>query len=162
MNTPSFAWRLRFRRKSTTRSAGRRGLTLLEVVLAIAILAVCGAALGELTRLGMDNARLARQTTMAQIYCEGKFAELKAGVASIASVNATPLPEDPEWTYQIDVQPVDVQGVLSVTVTVVRPSVGSRPAQFSVVGWLPDPNFIPIVPAATSTSNASSTSSTGS
>jgi prepilin-type N-terminal cleavage/methylation domain-containing protein len=65
--------------------SGRRrrnaGLSLLEVILAIAILGGCIAVIGELVRLGARQAEEARELTTAQLLCESKLEEIAAGVS---------------------------------------------------------------------------------
>ena len=58
------------------------GLSLLEVMLALAILGGALAVIGELTRLGARSAETARDLTRAQRYCENKMAEVSAGLVT--------------------------------------------------------------------------------
>ena len=55
----------------------RGGFSLLEVILALAILIGILAVLSELVGLGVRNARVARAMTQAQLLCESKLAEIK-------------------------------------------------------------------------------------
>ena len=123
-------------------TTGRRGLSLLEVILAMTILAIALAALGELVALGTRSAASARDLTRAQLLCESKMAELTTSVYPITSAQLVEFETDPEWAYSLDVQPGVTGGLLSVTVTVeqlVTP--GRRPASYSLTRWMPDPEI---------------------
>ena len=66
---------------NTIRSADRihrRGLSLLEVIIALAILGLGLATIGELIRIGTDSAKRARQQTTAQLLCQGRDAAEQA------------------------------------------------------------------------------------
>ncbi len=54
--------------------------SLLEVVLALAILVGAIAVTGELVRLGTLSAASARDLTQAQLICESKLAEITSGI----------------------------------------------------------------------------------
>ncbi|MCH5374492.1 MAG: type II secretion system GspH family protein, partial [Planctomycetes bacterium] len=63
----------------------RRGLSLLEVILAVAILGLGLAIIGELIRNGTRQAEEVRFLTAAQLLCESKLEEVAAGVVPPAS-----------------------------------------------------------------------------
>ena len=67
----------------------RRGFTLLEVILALTILAGAMAVLGEISRLAMQNATGARDLARAQLLAESKLAEIQAGITSPDAVENT-------------------------------------------------------------------------
>ena len=104
------------------------GLTLLEVILALAILAGSLAVLGELARQGMHNAESARAATEAQLLCESKLAEIAAGITPPESVtNASwqiatdaEVPTNDKWLYSVEVDSTDTEGLLAVRVTVTQ------------------------------------------
>ena len=68
------------------RHATRTGLSLLEVMLALAILGGALAAIGELMRIGARNAEKARDLTTAQMICESTMAEIQLGFIAMQSV----------------------------------------------------------------------------
>jgi len=128
----------------------RDGLTLLEVILALAILAGSLAVLGELAGRSMRNAEVARTTSEAQLLCETKLAEIAAGITP-----ADPVPDSPwqsasdleietndEWRYSVEVDSTALDGLLAVRVTVSqdRPS-EKKPVSVSLVRWIPDPGL---------------------
>jgi general secretion pathway protein I len=128
----------------------RPGFTLLEVILALAILAGSLVVLGEVSRLALRNAASARDLARAQMLAETKMAEIEAGITTPDSIdNATfdAVSEsldsgEPAWTYSIDSQSTDEDGLISVRVTVTRDQpAGQHPPKFTLVRWLPDPNY---------------------
>jgi len=130
----------------------RRGITLLEVVLAVALLAGAVAVLGHLTALGHRAAVESSDLTRAQLLCQSLVDEIVAGSIPAESVNDQPFPTtiaDPEqmWRYRIEIDPADIEATTPENVAVLRVTVtqaiaGSRkPLSFSLVRWLADPNL---------------------
>jgi type II secretion system protein I len=121
------------------------GFSLLEVILAVAILAAGLAVLGEITRSGLENTRVARELTQAQLLCESKMAEVLAGLAPPEPENDVPFdPEldlaDPDWVYSTEVNTLDEEGLLEIRVTVTKEASGARqPVRVALVCWMIDP-----------------------
>ena len=138
-----------------------RGFSLLEVVLALAILTGAIAVIGELVRLGTRNAEAARDLTQAQLLCESKLAEIASGLALVEPVSMALCPDDQDWLYSVTVEQTTETGLVAVRVTLTRNlPTQSKPLEFSMVQWLPDPA------AATSTDSttegqSSTTGTTG-
>ena len=127
----------------------RAGFSLLEVILAMAILAGAIAVLSEASRMALRNAAAARDLAHAQLLCETKLAEIVIGITPSDPVPATPFdpdetaldPDEPAWLYSIDSEPTNEDGLISVTVTVTRDLPPEQhPVRFSLVRWLPDPS----------------------
>ncbi|MFV1964353.1 MAG: prepilin-type N-terminal cleavage/methylation domain-containing protein [Pirellulaceae bacterium] len=120
-----------------------RGLSLLEVMLAIAIFGGALGVIGELVRIGSRNAEMARDLTTAQLLCETKMAEISAGLIPPEVVTSAPIEEWGEqdaWYYSIQVDPVDQQGMLSIWVVVEQNSaIYSRPVSYQLTRWMIDP-----------------------
>lgn len=121
------------------RDRKRHGLSLLEVILAIAILGVSLAMIGELVRLGSRSAIASRELTKAQLHCESKMAEIVAGIEPAQPFGPTELQYDPDWLYEIEVAPTDRPGLIAVRVTVADSLDPLTSHSFSLVRWLPDP-----------------------
>ena len=64
------------------RGGARRGLSLLEVMISIAILGGAMAAVGQLVRIGARSAAEARDQSKAQMLCENKLAQITSGLAA--------------------------------------------------------------------------------
>ncbi|MBN2024885.1 MAG: prepilin-type N-terminal cleavage/methylation domain-containing protein [Pirellulales bacterium] len=125
----------------------RHGFSLLEVILALAILTGAIAVLGELARVALDSARRARDTTYAQLLCRSKMAEITSGAYHPEAVSRVPLgtSTDPgwsDWLYSIELAPTDQDGLIVVRVTVeenLPPE--KRPVRYSLTQWMIDPDY---------------------
>ena len=124
--------------------------SLLEVILALAILAGSLAIIGEYARQGADNARIAQDLTQAQFLCESKLAEIAAGISAADSGSGESLMTDDEqtWTCDVEATPIETLKLLSVTVTVTKDFAGGQPVSCTITRWIADPN-------ATTTANTS-------
>ena len=151
---------------------GRRtpqcGLTLLEVMLALAILGGALAVIGEITRIGARNAEMARDSATAQRLCDNKLAEIAAGLIAPQTVTNVPVEEladQQEWTYSIEIEQLQETGLIGVWVTVEQnPEIVSRPVSFTLARWMIDPEVVTTQTqeaAGTSSSSSTGTSSTG-
>lgn len=124
-----------------TRRLPRKGLSLLEVILALTILSIAMALLGELISVGARSGASARDLTRAQLYCESKMAEYAAGLTIPVSASETEYESDAEWEYSVDVQNMGTGGLIAVTVTVQeRRENNLRPISYTMTRWMPDPN----------------------
>lgn len=131
----------------------RAAFTLLEVILALAILAGALASLGEVVRLSVENANFTRDHSHAQLLAASKLAEITAGVEELATVERVGFELDtkPLWLYSIQWEATDEEDLIAVRVTVEQdlPS-EQKPVQFSLTRWMPDPGVV-IEEDATST-----------
>jgi type II secretion system protein I len=124
--------------------AGRRGFSLLEVILALAILMASIAIIGEAMRFGLRNAQSARDKTKAVLYCESKLAEIAAGAATANAVSNAPIEDlfddsESAWVYSVEAEALDDMGLMSVTVRVRQDLPEShRPVEVSLTRWLGD------------------------
>ena len=125
------------------RKSRRNGLSLLEVILAIAILGGALAVIGELVRLGSLAASRAENLSKAQIMADSRMAELSAGAIPLQSVAEAPCEEDPEWVYTVNVGESGRVGLLTVEVIVQQDStIYPRPLSIKLARWIVDPEFI--------------------
>lgn len=117
---------------------------MMEVILALAILGVSLAAIGELIRLGTRSSELARKRISMQLLCQNKIAEIKAGFippSPIGPINFMPHETDQPWTYTIQTQPVQTEGLIQVTVTVEEVTTAYRPMRYFLTMWMIDPEL---------------------
>ena len=137
----------------------KRGFTLLEMILSLAILAGAMAAIGELVRMGGARSGQAVELTRAELLAESMMAEIAAGARTSDPVFMAPYEEEfgadgePMWLYSIETENTEQQGMLSIRVTVARnDESGGGGTQYSLVRWMVDPEFL-----ATLTSSAATT-----
>ena len=122
----------------------RKGLSLLEVILAIAILGSAMAVIGNLFFLGYRSALQTRLRSDANILADTKMAELAAGVIPVESVGNQAIEENPLWSYSVDVGSSDQLGLLTATVTVTQTDAAAAvPISLSIVRFVPDPDYDP-------------------
>jgi Tfp pilus assembly protein PilV len=121
----------------------RDGITLLEVILAIAILGSSMAMISELVRVGSVSAARARDYTNAQLICESKLNELIAGAIPIAAATQQQVADMglvDLWYFSVVVNPLDTEGLVAVQVLVEKGvEQGQRPMTFSLMRWMVDP-----------------------
>ena len=128
--------------RATGMKSRRTGMSLLEVILAIAILGGALAIIGELIRIGSRNAASARDLSTAQLHCESKLNEVAAGIEPLEG-GGGPLDETGEWVYSVVSEPVDDLGLIGVTVTVSQdPAQIAKPLTFTLTRWIIDPAVI--------------------
>jgi type II secretion system protein I len=125
------------------------GFTLLEVILALAILAASLAALGEVMRLADHNAALTRDETQAQIIASSIMDELVAGARALTATNQAVFDAewDPQWTYSIALEQTGFAELVAVRVSVQQQlDAPLQPARFELVRWMPNPDYVPADP----------------
>ena len=129
-------------------SRGQRrtaGFSLLEVILALAILGGALAVLGRIIQIGVRTARESRGRVAAQLQCQSILAEIACGLRPPEPTAPAPVEyPDPEydWMYTVEAEPTEMDGVLAVRVTVYenRP-LETGPIRVSLVQWIVDPQF---------------------
>ncbi len=136
----------------------RKGLSLIEIVLALAILGGSMAVLGEAVRHAAENARIARDLTDAQLYCESKMAELQAGLLTTDAVTDMPIEPmadsmlessadstETEWLYSISSELVSDDGLVSVYLSVYQdPNTAKKPVTYSMTRIMLDESLMTI------------------
>jgi prepilin-type N-terminal cleavage/methylation domain-containing protein len=129
----------------------RRGFSLLEVVLAAAILAATAILLSQIAGFARRSLEKLELQTQAQLLCQSKLAEIVAGVEPFQAVSRGEFPEAPGWYYSIESSPAELSGILSVRVSTwferedqARGSNVSSASEalvsYTIVRWIRDPN----------------------
>jgi prepilin-type N-terminal cleavage/methylation domain-containing protein len=125
-------------------SAHRQAFTLLEIVLALALLAGALAALGEVLRLARLNAENAAAETQAQFVASSVLAELMSGAREPVDVAQAvyPLEVDPPWLYSIamSASPYSELLLLEVKVEQQLPS-RKQPISLTLRRWVLNPEY---------------------
>ena len=102
----------------TTGVTARRGFSLLEVLLSLAIFLTAFVALSQLSANGMRAAVAARLETKAIMRCESKLAEIVAAVEPLESVTDQPFEDDVDWTWSMETVVGPHADLQNVTITV--------------------------------------------
>ena len=130
---------------SIARSASpRRGLSLLEVLLALAILGVAMGILAQAMLNATNNGISAQRLATAQLLAESKISELQLGLLPLLSTDWTDLAipgNSDAWYYRIDVLPSETPNLTRLTVTVSNDPDSSRgrPLEYQLSRLMIDP-----------------------
>jgi len=119
----------------------RRAMSLMEVVIATAILFGSLVVLSQLAFLGRRHLDRAEDAAVASRLCQNKLNELIVGIESLEDVGEQPLEENPGWKYTVNIEPLGTPNLAAVRVTVWRDtegrSAGRRPTKpFTLVRWI--------------------------
>lgn len=124
-------------------ACARRGFSLFEVVIALAIFAASIAAIGQLVSSGVRGAVHARLQTQAVMRCESKMAELVAGIATLTSSGGTAFPDDPNWKYTVALLPGPHSDLYLVELNVTYTGAGERSStSYSIRRLIRDPQVV--------------------
>lgn len=96
----------------------RPGISLLEVIIATAILAASGVMLMSMFSTGDRHMRRAEKKLIAQMLCETKLSELLAMPTQIVPAAVLPIQTYPGWYHSIEAQPTSLEGFIQLTVSV--------------------------------------------
>jgi general secretion pathway protein I len=113
------------------RATSRRGLTLLEVLIALSIFFTALTAITQLIRLGTRAAVEAQLEADAALRAETILHEVLAGVQVMQNANGMPFDDSPDWQWSLVVGEGPHIDLLRLDVTVVR-QVGDGQPQMSV------------------------------
>lgn len=128
------------------RVTARGGFSLLEILLALAILGGTLAVLSQIVGLGGDASRSARELAMARLLCQSKLSEILVSNLTPVAVVSTPLSgpdsdSDTQFNYAVEIGTAPMDGLLALRVSVeaVNPNGGPAIASYSITRWIIDP-----------------------
>lgn len=107
-------------RLSRRYSRTRGGLTLLEVLVSLAILGGVVAAIGPLTSNALRAAVRAEGETEAAVRCQSQLDAILSGVLPMQATAPTVWPDDPRWSWSVDLVPHSTPMLSLLTVIVQR------------------------------------------
>lgn len=96
----------------------RAGFSLLEVIIATAILAASGVMLMSMFSTGDRHARRAEERAIAQMLCHSKLEELLADPDQILPIEADTFLQYPGWVYSVALEPTGIDNFVRLTVAV--------------------------------------------
>ena len=125
------------------RRTRRAGFSLIEVLLALAILLMSLAAIAQLVGIGSDRALDARLTMRATRLAESKMTEIEVGAVSLDTAGSGGQFEgdDSAWSWSCELQPFGPPNHYSVVVKVKRDVRGTT-YEFSLARFLVDPKVM--------------------
>jgi len=119
------------------------GFSLLEILVAIAMLAAALAALAQLAAIGRRHLDGSLEKARAARLAANRLELLAAGAEPLEARDAQPLPEDPNWECRVDVVPLAEQGLAEVQVGVRRRTLDAAARQQKEVAWLTFARWLP-------------------
>ena len=122
----------------------RTAFSLLEVLLAIAILLGSAIVLAELAGIGTQHVTSAERLATAQRLCQLKLNEILAGITPLERVESQTLVDRPDWIYSVEIEPISrpgfQQGLAALRVTVAEDvEEDQQGRQFTLTRWIRDP-----------------------
>lgn len=130
--------------------AARRGFSLLEMMLATAVLLGCVIVLGELAGMGGQHIDRIEGFSLAEVICQSTLGEMLSGAAAVESFEKREVEEHPGWMVSAELTPVDQPRLASLRVTAwyedpnrtdLDPTLNRRHA-FTLVRWVRDPDVL--------------------
>lgn len=119
----------------------KSGFTLLEVILALAILAGALAVLGEVMHIASEHSNSTDAETQAQILAQTVMDELLSGYTPLADQSQQPMEvdDDTPWVCSITLGATEYTGLSSIEVLIeqdLEPQFS--PAEYRLVCWVSD------------------------
>ncbi|MCA9191677.1 MAG: hypothetical protein KDB03_07945 [Planctomycetales bacterium] len=134
----------------------RTALSLIEVVLALTILAMSVAYISQSMQLATDNALRSQKLTQAELVAESVMNQVVAGVLPAQPVTWTPYYSaygSTNWNYSLQIMQAEAGGMVSLQVAVqqIDPNLGliETNGDFYVNRWIIDPSLALDVPPET-------------
>jgi general secretion pathway protein I len=125
-----------------TRPAGRAGLSLLEVLVALSIFLFALIGIGRLITLSAERAQDVQQQSQAARLCQSKLAEVVRGAVPLSSQDAVAFDEDPDWQWSLEAeQEGSIQGLWKVQVKVGRDRPDGTRIETTMSQWVLDPSM---------------------
>lgn len=126
--------------------------TLLEVILAIAILSMGLLTVGEVVRNSYRNATQASGGLEAQLVAQSVMEELKSGVRPLENFGPSAIDRElalGEWMVEVRVEPSITVELVEVQVRVGRTFEGDEIPSCELVRWFPNPELVATSAATT-------------
>ena len=120
----------------------RHGFSLMEVILATALLMGCVVVLTELATIGRHHIQKAEKLAAAELICESALNEILTGAAGVEAMQRQPVDGSPGWIISVDLLPLDKRPGLAALEICVAEDVpeDEKCTEFTLVRWIPDPN----------------------
>lgn len=129
-------------RKSKIEIAARHGMSLLEVMIALAIFLTATSIIGQLVSTGSQAAIGAQLKAEAARRCETVLAEALAGAVPLETTAGSAFDDDPLWTWSLTVEDAPVTDLLQVRAGVTRQvRSGQAPLEFTLTRWVRNPEL---------------------
>jgi general secretion pathway protein I len=123
------------------RRIGRRqGISLLEVIIALAVFLMSITGLVFLMGIATDNAIETQMRSQAQSLCQSKLAEVSAGALPLSGTSKAECEDDKDYQWSMEVTPGAFASLSTVTVTVSRKRANGKEFECSMSQMVLDPS----------------------
>ncbi|MCL2004982.1 MAG: prepilin-type N-terminal cleavage/methylation domain-containing protein [Planctomycetaceae bacterium] len=116
----------------------KTGFTLLEVLLAVAVLFIGLMAVFQTTRSALQTMNTAKELAEAQNACQALLNELLAQSAPIQADEGKAIERLPDWQIQVEIYPAPQTGLYVLHLSVLHGSEMQRDVKYQLVRWLPE------------------------
>ena len=117
-----------------------KGFSLLEVIIATAILVASSMSLLQLLSVGQQHLIRAERRAEAQLICQTLVDECQVGSLAIDRVDRERVSDAPGWTYSMDLQPTQIANLIKIRVRVWREDESATQSNdqhvFELVRWM--------------------------
>jgi len=121
----------------------RRGLSILEVLIALMILLLAIGAINQLMTICSEQALTIHQRSQAARLAQSLLAEVAAGSLPIqGTASGSEVPDDPDYTYTMTSESNVLAGLYTVTITVSREMSDGRKVEYTLRQMMLDPAFV--------------------
>ena len=118
----------------------RSGMTLLEVVIALALFLAAMSAIAEILRMGSDSSVKAQLQAEAALLGESKLNEVVAGIIPLTSVQSQAFEDSPKWTWTLSVEDDTTLSLKHVLLKVQHLNSAGKPDhEVQFARWMRDP-----------------------
>lgn len=131
-------------REKKSQGSDRRGLSLLEVIISVAIFLGAMTAIMEVLAVGQRSEIAARLRSEAVLRCESKMGEIVSGVIEVGSSQGNRFEDDDtgKWEWSAQVADAGPPGLLEINVLVEHKPDGGEPnTAFTLVRFMRDPQL---------------------
>ncbi len=118
----------------------RKGMTLIEVLVAMAVFLLALAGIAQLIDFGTNNSVEAARTTTGTRLCQSKMAEVEAGVVSMTEGSQGTFDEEPLWQWSVEIGAELAPYTYEVTVKTWIEQ--GRPVEVSLTQIIYDPQYM--------------------
>jgi Tfp pilus assembly protein PilV len=118
------------------------GFSLLEVILATSIIAASSMVLLRLISTGQEHQQRGERRAIGQMICQSLIDEMSIRPELQVSVDQQRVTEFPDWTYTIDAEPTEFQGLVRIRIRAAETPVDLERTpddlryDFELVRWL--------------------------
>jgi general secretion pathway protein I len=117
----------------------RKGLTLLEVMVALAIFLFSMIAIYSLTDTASDTAQEIVNESRAQRLLESKMADFVAGVETLGSANEGDFEDEPGWKWNATAEQDSIANLWKVTITISQDTATNGAVTARLTQYILDP-----------------------